>query len=270
MPLIMGIINVTPDSFYDGGLYLDVSKAVKHAKKLYKEGADILDIGAESSKPFAKPVPEHIELARVLPVIKAIREAVPLPISIDTQKTVVAEKAIELGATMVNDISGLSCSSMRALVKNTDVSVCIMHMQNDPEIMQINPHYDNGVIYEICDYLQHRAQQCLEEGIKPDKIILDPGIGFGKTVHHNLDILQNLDAIVNLGFPVLIGASRKSFLSHILNKPAKELLIPTLAANTMALMNGASIIRVHDVKEHRQVVDLFNYMHSHMHQGSVC
>lgn len=253
---LMGILNCTPDSFYDGGNFFDPEKAIERGEMMETEGADIVDIGGESSRPSASFVSETEEIERVIPVIKALSSKIKIPLSIDTSKSKVAEKALLAGATMINDIYGFRDPSMRAVAKEADVPICVMHMQGTPQTMQFSPSYPHGVVKEITDWLQRRIEQLLKEGVDARNIIVDPGIGFGKTVEQIIEILKHLRAFTALGFPVLIGLSRKSFLSKILGKPATELLSTTLALNTMSILEGASLIRVHDVKEHRDVLDV--------------
>ena len=254
--LIMGILNVTPDSFSDGGRFFGFEKAVQRGRELAAQGADILDIGGESSRPFAEPVTEAEEMDRVIPVIEALAEQVDIPISIDTVKSSVAREAVKAGAGMINDISAMEQDpAMAAVVKEADLPVILMHMKGTPETMQINPEYGD-LLKEIVQYLQQRADFAVEEGIKKEKIILDPGIGFGKTVQHNLAVINHMELIVSLGFPVLFGPSRKSFLQKILAGEAGEALSAdsdecengTLAALSAAVIKGCHIVRVHDVK----------------------
>lgn len=252
---LMGILNCTPDSFYDGGHYTSLEKAVQRGIEIEKEGADMIDIGAESSHPGAQRLPEEKELERLIPLIKELSPHLSIPISVDTYKPQVAEKALQAGAKMLNDISGFENKNMRALAKEYQVPLCLMHMQGCPQTMQLNPHYPSGVINELKAWFSERIELLLKEGILPQQIILDPGIGFGKSVTHILEILKNIKEFCAFGFPVLIGLSRKSFMSKILCKPSSELLSTTVALNTMSILEGASIIRVHDVKEHRDVMN---------------
>lgn len=251
---LMGILNVTPDSFYDGGRYFNPESAISHGRTLIQAGADILDIGGESSRPFANPVSAVEEMQRVLPVIKALNQSIPL--SIDTQKWQVAEAALNLGVNWINDISGFADSKMRALAGSSSANLCVMHMQGTPETMQRDPNYPDGIIPFLKEWFARKVDQLVKEGIPPSRIYLDPGIGFGKTVAHNLEILHNLPVLNTLGCPLLIGLSRKSFMMKILNKKADELLPSTIAMNTIALQKGVDVIRVHDVAEHRAVIDM--------------
>ena len=251
-PGVMGIVNVTPDSFYDGGRYGDAARAIAHARKLAEEGADILDIGGESSRPGAEPVPAEEELRRVLPVLDALAGST-VPISVDTVKPEVMRAAIEHGATMINDITALAQPGAMATVAASGAAVCLMHMQGEPRTMQANPTYED-VVAEVRDYLATRAAACLQGGIARERIVLDPGFGFGKTVTHNLQLLAHLDVIAALGYPVLAGLSRKSSLGHISGRSAEERLASSLAAALLAAQRGARILRVHDVAATRDAL----------------
>lgn len=256
MTKLMGILNVTPDSFFDKGSYFSLEKAVARGKAIYLEGADILDIGGESTRPGAIPVSAQEELERVVTVIKTLHSCIPIPISIDTNKPEVALAAVEAGASLINDISGFQNPEMQDLAASSGVQICIMHMQGTPQNMQKNPHYSNGVVSFLIQWFEQQLENLTKKGIKEKQIILDPGIGFGKTVDDNLEILQNLPRLKALGFPLLIGVSRKSFMSKILNKSTSELLPATIAMNTLLIKAEVDIIRVHDVIEHRGVIDL--------------
>ncbi len=246
---IMGILNVTPDSFSDGGEYLDVDHARKRARELEEAGADVLDIGGESTRPGAEPLSDEKEIGRVLPVLEAIRNEISIPISIDTTKASVAHEALRAGADMINDISGLRFDpEMAFVVAEFDVPVVVMHIRGNPGNMQQNPRYGN-LMSEILNELAESRSLALQAGISPEKIIVDPGIGFGKQWFHNYQILVELAALKMLESPILIGPSRKSFLGKILNRPPKERLEGTLVASTIGILNGAHMIRVHDVKE---------------------
>jgi len=268
--LVMGIVNTTPDSFSDGGRFFGFEKAVQRGKELAAEGADILDIGGESSRPFAEPVTEAEEMERVIPVIEALAKEVDVPISIDTVKASVAGEAVRAGAGMINDISALKRDpEMVSVVKETDVPVILMHMQGTPETMQINPEYGD-LLGEIVQYLQKRADFAVKAGIKKERIILDPGIGFGKTVPHNLAVINHMDTITSLGFPVLIGPSRKAFVQKILAQEAGENVTPdsdecengTLAAIGAAVARGCHIVRVHDVKRAKSFLTILDAIES--------
>jgi len=249
---IMGILNVTPDSFSDGGKYISVDRAVERAREMVKEGADIIDIGGESSRPFSEPVSEEEEMRRVLPVIEELQE-LKVPISIDTYKPRVAQEALKRGVSIVNDIYGLRKDGMAEVVRDYDAAVVIMHMKGEPKNMQLNPNYED-TIGEIAKFLRERVKFTLSKGIKEEKIIIDPGIGFGKRVEDNLRILKYLDSFKSLGFPILLGASRKSYMGKLLNLPVEERLESTIASDVIAVLNGASIIRVHDVKENLRAI----------------
>lgn len=254
---IMGILNTTPDSFSDGGKFDSFETAVTQGLKLVKDGAHILDIGGESSRPFATPVSEQEELDRVIPVIETLFNKISVPISIDTVKSNVAKEAIKAGAAIINDISAFEKDpAMADVAVETKTPVILMHMKGTPETMQVNPDYDD-LMLEITNYLESRAVFAMEKGIQKDRIILDPGIGFGKTVEHNLVLINHLDRLISLGYPVLMGPSRKSFIQNILTQKEKTPIGPenikteygTLAAIAASVMNGAHIIRVHDVEK---------------------
>jgi dihydropteroate synthase len=255
-PKIMGILNVTPDSFYDGGMCNDKKKAVDKGIRLYHEGADIVDVGGESTRPGSEPISENEEYERVIPVIQALKNEIPVPISIDTVKPKIAEAALKVGASFLNDVSGFRNPDMVALAAQADVPICVMHMQGIPKSMQLNPHYEEGIILHLLRWFEKITLQLQQAGVKDKNIILDPGIGFGKTVDDNLKILHNLQKFKASGFPVLVGLSRKSFLSKMIDKPAKDTLAATIAMNTVALLGNADFIRVHDVAAHRDVVDV--------------
>lgn len=250
----MGILNVTPDSFSDGGLYFDKSAAIKRAIQMVEDGADIVDIGGESTRPGSEPVTIEEELRRTIPVIEALAKEIKIPISIDTYKSEVAKSALDAGASMVNDISGLRFDpDMPEVVSEYKVPVVIMHIKGAPKNMQVNPVYE-ALIPEIMDYLMISIRVAVKSGIAEDKIIIDPGIGFGKTFDHNLEIINNLREFTFLGKPILIGLSRKAFIGKILGDvPVTDRLEGTAAAVAVSIMNGANIIRVHDVKEMARV-----------------
>jgi dihydropteroate synthase len=244
----MGIVNVTPDSFSDGGKYLSVEQALAHGLDLLAEGADILDIGGESTRPGAVPVSADEERHRVLPVIEALREAhATAQISIDTSKAPVAADALKAGATLVNDVTALRGDpELAAVCADAGVQVCLMHMLGEPRTMQQNPHYDD-VVDDVKAFLSGRVEFALAAGIAEDRLLLDPGIGFGKTVANNLELVARLDEIVALGRPVVIGTSRKSFLGHITGRAVDDRLPATIASCVAAYAAGARIFRVHDV-----------------------
>jgi dihydropteroate synthase len=255
---ILGILNVTPDSFFDGGRYQHYDSAVARGLDIEREGADIIDIGGESTRPYAlDSITEEEELARVIPVIETLHHELSIPISIDTNKSTVMEKAIEAGASIVNDVHGFSCPKMREIAAQTGVKIIIMHMQGSPKDMQKAPEYPLGVTEEIMNFFTLRIEELKATGVKEQQIIVDPGIGFGKTVAHNIEIIENIQRFKSLGFPLLLGLSYKSFMKQLLNKGTHELHTETLAINTLAIKAGVDLIRVHDVKEHRDIVDLF-------------
>ena len=245
----MGILNVTPDSFSDGGLFINKNNAINHAIRMQDEGADIIDIGGESTRPGAKAVSVKEEIRRVVPVIEELAKKMKIPISIDTYKSAVAEAALSAGASMVNDISGLRFDPrMPEVAAAHKVPVVIMHIKGTPGNMQKNPFY-NALIPEIADYLREGIEIARDAGIAEDKIIIDPGIGFGKTVEHNLEIIKRLGEFAGFEKPILIGASRKSFIGKIFcDLPVTERLEGTAAAVAIGIFNGANMIRVHDVK----------------------
>lgn len=246
-PRVMGIVNVTPDSFSDGGKYSSVDLAVEHALQLITEGADILDIGGESTRPGAIPVDLDEELRRVIPVIEALSKVTTVPISIDTYKPDVMRAAIEAGADIVNDICALRKDRALEIIANSNAGVCLMHMQGIPQTMQINPQYTD-VVSEVKHFLADRVNACLAHGIANERIMLDPGFGFGKTTAHNVALIQHLDSFVALGFPLLVGLSRKSVLGRIAGGDEQQRLHAGLAASVISVMKGAKIVRVHDVK----------------------
>ncbi len=249
---IMGILNVTPDSFSDGGKFLSVDRAVERAHQMVEEGADIIDVGGESSRPFSSPVSEEEELKRVIPVIEEL-DGIGVPISIDTYKPRVAEEALKRGASIVNDIYGLRKEGMAEVVVEYDAAVVIMHMKGEPKNMQMNPFYEDTVA-EIAQFLRERVEFALSKGIEEDRIILDPGIGFGKRVEDNLRIIKYLDAFRSLGYPILLGVSRKSYMGKLFDLPVEERLETTLASNVIGVLNGAAILRVHNVRENVRAV----------------
>ncbi|HEV3378306.1 MAG TPA: dihydropteroate synthase [Thermoleophilaceae bacterium] len=245
---VMGVVNVTPDSFSDGGLFLDPAAAIAHGRRLAEEGAGILDVGGESTRPGAQPVPEEEELARVLPVIEGLAAAESPRISIDTTKLNVARAALNAGATLVNDVSAFRFApDLAGLVASAGVDCCLMHMLGEPRTMQEDPRYED-VVDEVRAFLEERLAFATAEGVPEERVWLDPGIGFGKTVGHNLELLRRLDEIVAIGRPVVVGTSRKSFLGKLTGgKPEDERLPGTIATNVLALERGASVFRVHDV-----------------------
>lgn len=245
---IMGVLNVTPDSFSDGGEYFDFSQAKEQAQCLVTDGADILDVGGESTRPGAEPVSLEEELRRTMPVIEELSGELNVPISIDTYKPEVARKAIEAGAAIINDISGLRDRKMIELAIEKNVPVVIMHMKGTPRDMQKNPTY-NDVVAEVADWLDGRARQAITVGLPEDKILIDPGIGFGKNLEHNLELIRRLSELKSLGYPIVLGTSRKSFIGAVLDLPARERTEGTISSVVYGITQGASIMRVHDVKE---------------------
>jgi len=254
--LVMGILNVTPDSFYADGRTFNADDAIEMGLSMIDYGADILDIGGESSRPGAAPVSSQQEMSRILSVIEGLRAQTDTPISVDTTKASVAKAALRAGADIINDISALRFDpDMVETISKAGAKAILMHMLGIPQTMQREPHYDD-VVREVRDFLVERANYAQAAGIPADHIILDPGIGFGKRLEHNLSLLQQLPKLVSCGYPVLVGVSRKSFLGQLLDLPATERLEGTIAANTVAILGGASIIRVHDVKEGRRTADV--------------
>lgn len=246
--LVMAILNVTPDSFSDGGRFTSVEAAVAQAKRMAEEGADMVDIGGESARPGADPIPLDEELSRVIPVVEGVREELPhVPISVDTYKAEVARRALQAGADLVNDVSALRFDpSMAALIAEAGVPVVLMHMKGTPKTMQQDPHYDD-VVHEIIDFLADRIAWAADQGIQGEKVLIDPGIGFGKRPQDNTEILQRLREFKRLGRPILLGTSRKSFLGRLTQRPPEERLEETIASVVAGALNGADIVRVHDV-----------------------
>ena len=254
--LVMGVLNLTPDSFYDGGRYTREAQALRRVEEMIGEGADIIDVGGESVRPGAEPINLDEELSRVIPVIEKVRRLFSVTISIDTYKAEVARQAIEEGADMVNDISGLRFDpDLRKIVAGYGVSLILMHIKGTPKNMQDNPRY-HSLMEEIISYLRKSIKLAEESGVDPARIIVDPGIGFGKTTAHNLEILRRLEELKSLGKPILVGISRKSFIGNVLGLPQEERLEGGLAATSMAVSGGARIVRTHDVKPTRQAVDM--------------
>lgn len=254
---VMGILNVTPDSFYDGGWHFNPNDAQKRIEEMIEEGAEIIDIGGESTRPGSKPVNIEEELERVIPAIEFITSISDIPISIDTQKAEVARKAVEAGACMVNDIGGLRDHEMIQAVAKMKVPVIIMHMQGTPENMQKDPHYDDTVP-DIRNWLEERIKAAETGGIRRSDVIVDPGIGFGKNMRHNLEILGGLDQFKDMAGGVLLGASRKSFIGFLTGADDSDRLTGSLAAAMMGATAGVDLVRVHDVKETRKAIDTIN------------
>jgi dihydropteroate synthase len=244
-PLIMGVVNVTPDSFSDGGQWLDHHRAAVHARTLVEEGADILDIGGESTRPGATPVAQSEELERVLPVLDALA-GVEVPLSVDTWKPAVMREALAHGASMINDINALQAPGALEAVRESGCAVCLMHKQGDPQTMQLAPRYDD-VLAEVAAFLDGRVRACLEAGIARERLVIDPGFGFGKTRAHNLALFKGLRSLAGSGVPLLVGLSRKSVLGKITGRQVEERLAASVAAALLAVQRGAAILRVHDV-----------------------
>ena len=259
---IMGVLNVTPDSFSDGGAYQDVNAAITHAKNMVADGATIIDIGGESSRPGAVSVPEDVELDRVLPVIHAlVSEKLDVPISIDTTKASVAQYALEAGAHIINDITALhGDNAMAQVAADMEAGVILMHMKGTPRTMQKTPHYQD-VIKEIYEALENWITKAIQKGIHPDRIIVDPGIGFGKTTEQNILILKHLNDFKRLNKPILIGTSRKSFIGNLLDLPVAQRLEGSLATVCWAITKGVNIVRVHDVKATARVARITDILY---------
>ncbi len=258
-PCVMGVLNVTPDSFSDGGDFVAAEAAIEHACAMEAAGAAIIDIGGESTRPGAEPVSVDEELRRVLPVLQAVSGAVSVPLSIDTSKPEVIQAAAEAGAGLINDVMALRRPGALQAAATIGLPVCLMHMQGTPKTMQANPHYAD-VVVEVRDFLAERVQAAEQAGLGREKLILDPGFGFGKTDPHNATLLRRLDEIVALGVPVLAGLSRKSLVGRVLNREMSARLPGSLAAATLAVWNGAKIIRAHDVAETVDAVRLTDYI----------
>ena len=253
-PLLMGIVNVTPDSFFDGGRFCEPERAVVHALRLVQEGADLLDIGAESTRPGSHPVDAREERRRLIPVVTAITKAVSVPVSVDTSKAEVARAAIDEGAVMINDVTALRGDrAMVDVVADTEAALVLMHMQGIPETMQNAPHYDD-VVREVAQFLVDRACFAIERGVSKDRIVVDPGIGFGKSLSDNLDLLANLHVFAELGFPLLIGPSRKGFIGQLTQQSVEGRAWGTAGVVALAVEQGANILRLHDVAPMKDVI----------------
>lgn len=243
---VMGVLNITPDSFSDGGAYMNVNKAIDRALAMVSEGAAVIDIGGESTRPGARKVSEQEELDRVLPVLEALVKRVPIPISIDTSKPAVMRAAVESGAGMINDVYALRVAGALEAARDAEVPVCLMHMQGEPATMQRNPQYAN-IVQEVTQFLSQRVDICMQAGIPRDRLIVDPGFGFGKALAHNLSLLHNVPSLVALGFPVLVGLSRKSMLGALVDKTVGDRVHASVAAAVIAVYKGARIVRAHDI-----------------------
>jgi dihydropteroate synthase len=260
-PLIMGVVNVTPDSFSDGGRFLSTHQAVEHARMLVEEGADILDIGGESSRPGAEPVGLDEELRRVMPVLEQLAQ-LPIPVSVDTCKPEVMRRAIAAGAAMVNDITALREPGALEAVAESQAAVCLMHMQGEPRTMQQDPHYQD-VLTEVTAFLAQRVEAVRQAGIARERIVIDPGFGFGKTTGHNLELLRGLRRIAGLGQPVLVGLSRKSLFAKITGKAVADRVSASVAGALLAAERGVALVRVHDVAATRDALLVLNAIEGH-------
>lgn len=260
----MGVLNRTPDSFSDGGQFVTFDAALHHVEQMIAAGAQIIDIGGESTRPGAEKISTQLELDRTIPLIEKIHAEFPVTLSIDTSKAVVMQAAIAAGATIINDIKALkNDNALMTVAAQQQVKVCLMHLQGDPSTMQQNPQYSN-VVMEVQQFLQARIQACLAAGIDAARIIIDPGFGFGKTLAHNLELMQALQQFTQLGYPVLIGVSRKSMLGTLLNKPVDQRLYGGLALATYALLQGVAIIRTHDVVATQDVLKVTQALLNHV------
>jgi len=258
-PLVMGILNVTPDSFSDGGRFTNFDNALKQTELMLQQGADIIDVGGESTRPGAPEVSVEQELQRVIPVIEAIKSRFDCAVSLDTSKAQVMQQGINVGVDLINDVCGLEGDGVLNVIANSNVPVCIMHMQGSPRNMQHNPQYDS-VLADIMDYLSQRIKCCEQLGINKNRIIIDPGFGFGKTLAHNYQLLAELNTFKQLQCSILVGLSRKSMIGNLLDVNVEKRLAGSIAAATLALNNGANIVRVHDVEETKHAVRIFNAM----------
>lgn len=264
---VMGILNVTPDSFYAASRQQELQQAITYAINLAEAGADVIDVGGESTRPGAEPVSVDEEMNRTLPVIDALHK-MPLfcdrgiPLSIDTMKPEVAEAALNAGASWINDVSGFNDSRMRQLAAERQVKICVMHMPGTPRTMQQNIHYPRGVITDLLEWFDRRIELLLHDGVKSENIIIDPGIGFGKTVADNVEILQNLPKFKAMGFPLLLGVSRKSLIGALIGGQPHERLAASLTLNIVAMQVGVDYVRVHDVKEHKDALIMLNILNS--------
>ena len=256
---IMGVLNITDDSFHDGGKYNSFKESFQHAKEIVNEGADIIDIGAESSKPGSEPVSSKVQIKKIEPVVEAIREISNIPISIDTRSSDVIKKLTKYRINIVNDISALQDMELISVIKDNNLMVSLMHMQGVPKNMQDNPAYDD-VVGDVYDYLEKKVELCVNSGINKSDIIIDPGFGFGKTLDHNYLLLNSLKKYTKLGCRILSGISRKSMIGSVINKPPSERLYGSLAATVLAIRNKANILRVHDVRQTRVLLNFKDLM----------
>jgi len=253
---VMGILNATPDSFSDGGLFDILDNAMRHAERMHAEGANIIDVGGESTRPGAQPVSESEELDRVIPIIERVTRELAVPVSIDTSKAVVMTEAVKAGATLINDVCALQLDGALQAAAKANVPVCLMHMQGEPRTMQSDPQYEN-VVQDVKQFLSERMADCENAGIARDRIVIDPGFGFGKTVGHNLDLLRRLGVFAELNVPVLAGLSRKSFIGKLLDLPVENRVHASVALALIAVQNGAQFVRVHDVAETVQAIRMW-------------
>lgn len=253
----MGILNITPDSFSDGGQYLTLDEALKRAHQMIEEGVDIIDIGGESTRPGSEPVSADEELKRIMPIIEALKKKSDIAISVDTYKPQVMKAVIDLDVAMINDVYALSQPGAIDTIKHSNVGICLMHMQGTPKTMQVNPHYTN-VVSEVKLFLDARVKHLISEGIDKSRMILDPGFGFGKTFEHNIALLQNLESFESIELPLLVGLSRKSFIRKILNDDYDDHLSGSISAAIFSVIKGAKILRVHDVKETKSALKIIN------------
>jgi dihydropteroate synthase len=252
-PLVCGILNVTPDSFSDGGRFADLERAVAHGCSLAAEGADLIDIGGESTRPGARPPTLAEELDRVVPVVEALARQIPVPLSVDTSRPEVMRAAVTAGAGMINDVRALRSPGALEAAAELGVPVCLMHMQRSPDTMQVDPRYED-VVAEVCAFLSERKGACLAAGIRPEHIVVDPGFGFGKTLPHNVALLASLGGLISLGVPIMVGLSRKSMLGQLTGRAVGDRLPASLAAAVLAVQRGATVLRVHDVAATRDVL----------------
>lgn len=259
-PLVMGILNITPDSFSDGGRFVGKAQAIEHAEQMIEEGADVIDIGGESTRPGAKAVSVKDELQRVIPLVESISK-LGCPISVDTSKAEVMREAIRAGASMINDVRALQEEGALEVVANSDVEVCLMHMQGQPRSMQNAPQYKN-VVKEVRKFLQQRVEVCVDAGIEKSRICLDPGIGFGKTLEHNCELLKHLPELMIDGLPMLIGVSRKRMFEEILGLKVDERMVASVSAGLLMVSKGAKILRVHDVKATKEAIEVYKAIYA--------
>lgn len=252
-PVVMGVLNVTPDSFSDGGRHSALTAALERAHEMVEEGAAIIDVGGESTRPGAQPVPEQQEMDRVLPVIESIRRELDCVVSVDTMKPAVMRQACAVGAELINDVMALRAPGALQAARDSGAAVCLMHMQNEPQTMQQAPRYGD-VVREVADFLEERIAACVAAGIARERLLLDPGFGFGKKLDHNLNLLGNLRRFTELGYPVLVGLSRKSMFQSLLGLAVDQRLVPSVAAAALAVFQGAAIVRAHDIKETVQAI----------------